>query len=182
MKLLAFCLAGLVFVPTVIAQQTPRATVPQLPLQAGTVLPDNEPRKLEGEESILSLAAADKLLRTGQVAAQQNDFTLAVEKTTQAVTMLNQLSTFHESLAKSLSGIDNRISDEEKQLALSAAIKRDEASYQLAVIHRAQGKPELAVPLLVRIVASQGVDRTLGKQSWRQLYEMGFTRTPYPRT
>lgn len=143
--------------------------------------PEPQPRQLEAVGSILSVPAAVQLLQDAQKAAQENDFTLAVEKTSQAVTMLNQISTFHEVLAKALSGIDNRISDEEKQQALVAAIKRDEASYQLALIHRAQGKPELGVPLLVRIVSSQGVDRPLGQKAYQQLFELGFVKTAYPR-
>jgi len=155
--------------------------VPAVKAQAQASVPPAQPRQLESQQSILSLPAASQLLDEGQQAAQANNFTLAIDKTTQAVTMLNQLSTFHESLSKALNGIDNRIANEEKQQALSAAIKRDEASYQLAVVHRAQGKPELAVPLLVRIVASQGIDRPLGQKAFQQLYELGFVKTPYQK-
>lgn len=41
---------------------------------------------------------------------------------------------------------------------------RDEATYQLALVHRAQNKPELAVPLLIQIVKSQNPTRDLGKK------------------
>ncbi|WP_287129817.1 hypothetical protein [Candidatus Cyanaurora vandensis] len=171
------------------AQAQAQASVPPAPLPKTApapvvipaVTPVDQPRQLEATNSILSLPAANQLLQEAQKAAQASDFPLALEKTTQAVTMLNQLSAFHESLAKAMSGIDNRISDEEKQQALTAAIKRDEATYQLALIHRAQGKPELGVPLLVRIVVSQGVDRGLGQKAYQQLYELGFVKTAYPR-
>ncbi len=189
---LGLCVLSLTYSGTFVAIAQNQAVVPTQPAKPAPAAPlkmtpappapSPQPRQLESENSILSPAGANKFLREAQDAAQSSNFTLAIEKATQAVTMLNQLSTFHESLAKSLNGIDNRIADEEKQQALVAAIKRDEATYQLAVIHRAQGKPELAVPLLVRIVASQGVDRALGKQAFQQLYEMGFTKTNYPRS
>ncbi|WP_218082786.1 hypothetical protein [Anthocerotibacter panamensis] len=164
------CVMGLWLCPGVSAQAQ------------AAVTPDQQQQpvvSVDSERSILSLAAANALIQEAQRAAQANDFSLGVDKATQAVTMLNQISAFQESLSKALSGIDNRISEESKQQALTAAIKRDEASYQLAVIHRAQGKPELAVPLLVRVVASQGIDRTLGQAAFQQLYELGFVKTPY---
>ena len=51
---------------------------------------------------------------------------------------------------------------------------RDSATYQLALVHRAQDQPELAVPLLVQIIRSQNPTTDLGKKSYQQLYELGF--------
>jgi NADPH:quinone reductase-like Zn-dependent oxidoreductase len=138
-------------------------------------------RQLEQQNSILSLSGADQMLKAAQAAARDGRFAEAVSKNQEAVTMLNQMSTFHSQLSKSFAGIDNRIADEEKQMALQAAIKRDEATYQLALIHRAQGKPELAVPLLVRIAVSQNPTRDLGQKAYQQLYEIGFVKSQYPR-
>jgi hypothetical protein len=59
---------------------------------------------------------------------------------------------------------------------------RDDATYQLALVHRAQNQPELAVPLLVQIVNSQNPTRDLGKKAYQQLFELGFVDAPYPRT
>ncbi len=153
-------------------------TSPSVYAQAKASVPiEQVPNQLETTSSILSLVAANELLQAGQTALQAQDFATAVEKTSQAVTMFNQLSTFHEALAKAMNGIDNRVYEEEKQQALAAAIKRDIASYQLAVIHRSEGKPDLAVPLLVRVIASQGVYRDLGKQAYQQLYDQGFVKS-----
>lgn len=138
-------------------------------------------RQLEQQNSVLSLSGADQLLKAAQAAAQESRFAEAVSKNQEAVTMLNQMSTFHSQLSKSFAGIDNKIADEEKQMALQAAIKRDEGTYQLALIHRAQGKPELAVPLLVRITLSQNPTRDLGQRAYQQLFEIGFVKTQYPR-
>lgn len=121
------------------------------------------------------------MIKDAQVAAQSSKFDEAISKTQKAWTMLNQMSTLHQQLSKAFAGIDNRIADEEKQLALQAAIKRDEVRYQQAVIHRAQGKPELAVPLLVQLVQSQNPTRDLGLKAYRQLFEIGFVKTQYPR-
>jgi thioredoxin-like negative regulator of GroEL len=58
---------------------------------------------------------------------------------------------------------------------------RDEATYQLALVHRAQNQPELAVPLLIQILRSQSPTRDLGKKAYQQLFELGFVDSPYPK-
>jgi hypothetical protein len=63
---------------------------------------------------------------------------------------------------------------------LDAAQMRDEATYQLALAHRAQNQPELAVPLLTQVIRSQNPTRDLGKKSYNQLVELGFADVPYP--
>ena len=56
---------------------------------------------------------------------------------------------------------------------------RDEATYQLALIHRARQQPELSVPLLIQVIRSQNPTSELGKKSYQQLYELGFVDSPY---
>ncbi|AGY56571.1 hypothetical protein [Gloeobacter kilaueensis] len=162
-------------------KQNPGTTTASEPATAPSIPDGSKYRQLEQTSSVLSLSGADQLLKNAQQAAQDGRFTEAISRNQEALTMLNQISTFHQQLSKSFAGIDNRIADEEKQLALQAAIRRDEATYQLALIHRAQGKPELAVPLLVRITTSQNPTRELGQKAYQQLYEIGFVKTQYPR-
>jgi DNA-binding transcriptional regulator YhcF (GntR family) len=146
------------------------------------VIPDaSKYRQLEQENSVLSIAGTDQMLKAAQQMAKDGKFTEAVARNQEAITMLNQMSTLHSQLSKAFAGIDNRIADQEKQVALQAAIRRDEATYQLALIHRAQGKPELAVPLLVRITTSQNPTRDLGQKAYQQLFEIGFVKSQYPR-
>ncbi|NES66576.1 MAG: hypothetical protein F6K24_15610, partial [Okeania sp. SIO2D1] len=80
------------------------------------------------------------------------------------------------------SGIDNRLADDQRTKALDTAQMRDQATYQLALVHRAQNQPELAVPLLVQIISSQQPTRDLGKKAYQQLLELGFVDIPYPRS
>ncbi len=142
---------------------------------------DAQVKQIENAGSFLTIESAKNLLKESGDLAQARKFPQAVGKAKEAVTTLSQISIFHQALNKSFVGIDNRISEEEKQLALTAAIVRDEASYQLALVHRAEDKPELAVPLLVRIVQSQQPDRPIAKQAYQQLYEIGFVKVKYPR-
>lgn len=114
-------------------------------------------------------------------AVNAQNYELAVNKLQDARQVYNQLSNFYQQLAASFSGIDNRITENQRQQALQAAQMRDQATYQLALVHRAQNRPELAVPLLVQIIRSQQPTRDLGQQAYRQLYELGFVDSPFPR-
>ncbi|NEO03606.1 MAG: hypothetical protein F6K50_52455, partial [Moorea sp. SIO3I7] len=76
---------------------------------------------------------------------------------------------------------DNRVYESQRQKALETAEKRDQATYRLALVHRANDQPELAVPLLIQIIRSQNPTRELGKKSYQQLFELGFVDSPFPR-
>jgi hypothetical protein len=129
----------------------------------------------------LSLQGGQKLMGEANSAVSAGNYTLAVKKLQEARQVFNQLSNFYQELAGSFTGVDNRISDGLRRKALDAAQMRDDATYQLALAHRAQNQPELSVPLLVQITKSQGVTRDLGKKAYNQLVELGFADTPFPR-
>jgi thioredoxin-like negative regulator of GroEL len=114
-------------------------------------------------------------------AVSAQNYPLAVKKLQDARQVFNQLSNFYQDLASGFSGIDNRVSDSQRRKALETAQMRDQATYQLALAHRAQNQPELAVPLLIQIIRSQQPTRDLGKKAYQQLFELGFVDTPYPR-
>ncbi len=120
------------------------------------------------------------MTEAGAAVSAQN-YDLAVKKLQEARQVFNQLSNFYQDLAGSFTGIDNRIADTQRRKALETAQMRDDATYQLALVHRAQNQPELAVPLLVQIVRSQQPTRDLGKKAYQQLLELGFVETPFQR-
>jgi hypothetical protein len=76
-------------------------------------------------------------------------------------------------------GIDTRQNRNNRDKAIEAAQKRDEATYQLALIHRTQNEPEKAIPLFMEVLRSQQPTRDLGGQAYQQLFEMGFVESPY---
>ncbi|MDX2215971.1 MAG: hypothetical protein SFY66_22085 [Oculatellaceae cyanobacterium bins.114] len=154
------------------AQSAPDGTQPNL----------DDLRPLAQDGSILSMRGGQRLMTEAGTAAAAQNYDLAVSKLQEARQVFNQLSNFYQELAASFSGIDNRIADAQRRQALDAAQYRDQATYQLALVHRAQNKPELAVPLLVQIIRSQQPTRDLGQQAYRQLFELGFVDSPYPRS
>jgi len=156
------------------------STLPK-PQQDGQPIDPNLLRPLSQDSSILSKEGGQKLMTEAGNAISAQNYVLATQKFQEARQVFNQLSNFYQQLAGIFSGIDNRISDELRRKALDTAQMRDEATYKLALVHRAQNQPELAVPLLIQIIASQNPTRDLGKKAYQQLFELGFVDSPFPR-
>jgi hypothetical protein len=131
--------------------------------------------------NILSIAAGDRLVKEAEQAISSQNYALATQKLQEARQVYNQLSSFYQELNSSFTGIDISVSDSQRQKALATAQKRDEASYQLALVYRARNQPELAIPLLVQIIKSQNPTRELGTKAYQQLFELGFVDAPYSR-
>lgn len=113
-------------------------------------------------------------------AIDAENYETASQKLQEARQVFNQLSNFYQQLSSSFSGVNNRLSDAQKQNALKTAQMRDQATYRLALVHRANEQPELAVPLLVQVIRSQNPTTELGKKAYQQLFELGFVESPYP--
>jgi hypothetical protein len=128
----------------------------------------------------LSLQGGQKLMAEAARAVSSGNYTLATTKFKESRQVFNTLSNTYQDLAGSFTGVDSRISDSLRKKALDAAQMRDEATYQLALSHRAQNQPELAVPLLSQVIRSQNPTRELGKKAYNQLVELGFADVPYP--
>ncbi len=129
--------------------------------------------------SLLSVDGGKRLMAEASSAVSSQNYPQAAKKLQEARQVFNQLSNFYQELTASFSGIDNRVADGQRKKALETAQMRDEATYQLALVHRAQNQPELAVPLLVQIIKSQNPTRDLGKKAYQQLLELGFVDAPY---
>ncbi len=136
-------------------------------------------RTVQQSDSSIGIAAGQALVSEAEGAIAQQNYTLASEKLTAARKALNEVSTFYQNLNGVFVGVDSRVSSDLRSLALQAAEVRDQATFQLAVVHRAQGNPQLAIPLLVEVVQSQQPTRELGRQAYQQLYELGFVGVAY---
>ncbi|MDJ1184610.1 hypothetical protein [Roseofilum casamattae] len=141
----------------------------------------DEFRPLNQQNSLLSLVGARRLMNEAADAVGTENYALAQRKLQDARQVFNQLSNFYQELSASFSGIDNRISNNQRDLAVQTAQQRDEATYQLALVHRAKNEADLAVPLLVQVIRSQNPTTEMGKKAYQQLFELGFVSSPYPR-
>lgn len=134
-----------------------------------------------GQGGVFSSESAKRLLAEAQSAVTAQNYGLAASKLQDARQVGNQLSNFYQALAGSFLGVDSRAADSLRRKALETAQIRDQATYQLALVYRAQNKSEQAIPLLIEIIRSQNPSRELGQKSYQQLFELGFVDVPYPR-
>ena len=157
--------------------------LPTSPVQAQPIDPadPNNLRPAVQNNSLLSQEGGKRLMTEASNAVSSQNYDVAAKKLQEARVVFNQLSNFYQDLNSSFSGIDTRVADAQRKKALETAQMRDDATYQLALVHRAQNKPELAVPLLVQIIKSQNPTRDLGKKAYQQLLELGFVDAPFPR-
>ncbi len=142
---------------------------------------ESDNRSSSLSNSILSIQGGERLMAEVNAAINTQNYAQAIAKLQQARQVFNQLSNFYQELAASFTGINTRIADDIRRQAVQTAEMRDQATYQLALVHRAQSEPELAVPLLIQIIRSQNPTRDLGKKAYQQLFELGFVDSPYPR-
>lgn len=177
-----------VLLPAISQAQTPTLPAESRPAQPPSLAePSAEPKDPDDlrpvivNSSLLSVQGGKRLMQEADTAVSSQNYTLATSKLQEARQVFNQLSNFYQDLGSSFAGIDNRIADSLRRQALDTAQMRDQATYQLALVHRAQNQPELAVPLLVQIIRSQQPTRDLGKKAYQQLFELGFVESPYPK-
>ncbi len=138
-------------------------------------------RALEQADNPLSFTNAEQLRTEADQAISAQDFDQAAQLLQAAFVAYNQRSNYHQELSRIFSGIDNRISEEQRDLARDAAQLRDQSAYDLAIVYRAANRPDEAVGQLIHVISSQGPTRELGLQSYQQLLEIGFVSTPFPQ-
>lgn len=180
---------ALVAIATLTLLQPPQAQAQQPSGQGNQpqVEPADDPtdpnnlRPVSQSNSILSIPGGQRLMTEASSAISNQNYTVASQKLQESRQIFNQLSNFYQQLSSSFAGIDIRLADSNRTKAVETAQMRDEATYRLALVHRAQNKPELAVPLLIQIIRSQQPTRDLGKKAYQQLVELGFVDMPYPR-
>ena len=128
--------------------------------------------------SVFSIDGGKKLMQEADQAIDNQDYELAGQKLQSARQVFNQLSNFYLQLYNGTSQLDNVAADSHRKKALETGVARDEATYQLALVHRSQNKPELSIPLLIQIINSQSPGIGLGKKAYDQLLEIGFVDVP----
>ncbi|MFT0795195.1 hypothetical protein [Synechococcus sp. H70.1] len=157
------------------------ATAQELPAASQQLIPNPQQfRALEQPSSALSALRAEQLAAEADAAIQAQNYDRAIELLQQVFNAYNQRSNYHQDLSRAFAGIQNRISEEQRELARVAAQARDQAAYDLAVVYRAAGRPEEAVGWLIQVIKSQTPTRELGTQAYQQLLEIGFVSTPFP--
>lgn len=147
--------------------------------QESSVTEDTSVTEKANPNSIFSIEGGKQLMVEADQAVDNQQYALAAEKLQSARQVFNQLSNFYLQLFNSFSGLDNAAAESHRKKALETGIERDNATYQLALVHRAQDQPELSIPLLVQIITSQSPGSGMGRKAYEQLLEIGFVDVPF---
>jgi len=166
----AIAAAGMILAPLIPAAVQAQSQIPENVETLSPTAPAAAP---------LSLDSTQRLMSEAESAIASQNYPVAATKLQNARRASNQLSDYYQQLSSSFLGIDTQVYNSLRSKALEAAQMRDNASYQLALVYRAQNKPEQAVPLLIEIIRSQQPTRELGGKAYQQLMEIGFIDTPF---
>ena len=152
-------------------------------LSPGSVFAENDPsskyRVLSNENSSLNISTINSFLEQAKVSINTGNLDNALEKFEKARNYSNLLINYYRDLNSSFKGIDARIPRELTKKNRNVIQLLAKANMQLAIIHRSQGEPELAVPLLVEVVKILTPVNPRGAKAYQQLVELGLVETPY---
>ena len=148
-----------------------------------SVLAENDPsskyKVLATENSGLNDSSIISFLDQAKVSINNGNLDDAVEKLEKARTFSNLLIKYYKDLHSAFKGIDALIPRELTKKNRNVFQLLGKANMQLALIHRSQGNPELAVPLLVEVVKTLTPANPIGAEAYQQLLELGLVDTPY---
>lgn len=173
-------LAAATLLPSLVLGQSAQAELTPA-VNKVLVAQEGDLRPLAQGNSLMSIDGGKRLMDEASAAVSAQNYPLALEKLKSARQVFNQISNFYQEIAGSFTGVDSRVASSQRDKAVDAAQLRDEATYQLALVHRAQNEADLAVPLLVQIIRSQNPTQDLGQRAYQQLFELGFVDVEYPR-
>ena len=149
----------------------------------GSVFAENDPsskyKVLATENSGLNDRTIISFLDQAKVSMNTGNLDDAIEKLEKARTFSNLLINYYRDLHGAFKGIDALIPRELTKKNRNVFQLLAKANMQLATIHRSQGNPELAVPLLVEVVKTLTPANSRGAEAYQQLIELGLVETPY---
>ena len=139
-----------------------------------------EPQKvLESTTSGLNLASVQAKVAQGDAAASAGKLNEAKADYDQALEAASYLVTAYRGLSGAFRGLDARIPREMDQKGREATELQANIELRLAALLRRMNQPQVAVPLLVRVVQRMSPTSPQGQKAYQSLLELGFVATPY---
>ena len=141
--------------------------------------PSSKFRVLSAQGSALNISTISAYLDQAEVSIKAGNSDEAAESLKKARTVSNLLIDYYKDIIVSFRGVDALIPRQMRKKNLDVIQLLGTANLQLATIHRSEGKPELAVPLLVDVLKILTPTDPKGAEAYQQLFELGFVETPY---
>ena len=140
--------------------------------------PDNY-RALSNGSKKLSISNVEYYIKQGDKSIKNGDFEKAKDAFLNARKLAKQLASFYSDLNTAFIGIDARIPNEMKSKGKQTLQILAETNERLATLYIKNGKPDVAVPLLIENIRIMSPNSKEGKKAYERLTQLGFVETKY---
>ena len=138
-----------------------------------------EYKVLSNEGEKLSISNIEYYLKQGDKFIKNGDFDKAKDSYLDARKLAKQLASFYSDLNTAFTGIDARIPTEVQGKGKETLKILAKSNKRLASLYIKNGKPDVAVPLLIETIRIMSPNTTEGKEAYENLIQLGFVETKY---
>ena len=134
---------------------------------------------LSNESQKLSISNVEYFINQGDKFIKTEDFDKAKASYLDARKLAKQLAKFYADLNISFKGIDARIPKEMQRKGKDTLQILAKSNERLATMYLKNGKPEVAVPLLIETIRIMSPNSKEGKEAYKKLIQLGFVENEY---
>ena len=134
---------------------------------------------LSNDSKKLSISTVEYFIKQGDKYINNEDFDKAKVYYLDARKLAKQLASFYSDLNSSFKGVDARIPNEMQRKGQETLQILAKSNERLAFLYIKNGKPDVAVPLLVEIIRIMSPNSSEGKEAYQRLIQLGFVETEY---
>ena len=138
-----------------------------------------EYKVLSNDSKNLSISNVEYYIKQGDKSIKNGDFDKAKDSYLDARKLAKQLASFYSDLNTAFKGVDARIPNEMQKKGKETLNILAESNQRLTNLYIREGKPEVAVPLLIEIIRIMSPESLKGKEAYNKLIQLGFVETKY---
>ena len=153
--------------------------LPNKNLVYGEVNNPKDYKVLSDNNKKLSISNVRYFIKEGDTFIRNADFDNAKNSYKDARRLAKQLASFYLDLNTAFKGVDARIPNEMQRKGKETLKILAESNERLAFLYIKNGKPDVAVPLLVEIIRIMSPNSPEGKEAYQRLIQLGFVETEY---
>ena len=138
-----------------------------------------EYKVLSNDSKNLSISNVEYYIKQGDKSIKNGDFDKAKDSYLDSRKLAKQLASFYSDLNTAFKGVDARIPNEMQMKGKETLKILAESNQRLTNLYIREGKPEVAVPLLIEIIRIMSPESLKGKEAYNKLIQLGFVETKY---
>ena len=134
---------------------------------------------LSADNKNLGISNVEYYIKQGDEFVKNADFEKAKDAFLNARKLAKQLASFYSDLNTAFIGVDARIPNEMKRKGKEILQILAKTNERLASLYIKNGKPDVAVPLLIETIRIMSPNSKEGKEAYERLILLGFVDTKY---